>query len=153
MLIHKKIFTKNRRPYKSYINAPWTWNEVFNDLNQLKNNNVSDFFIKISVKYGILYKTLTNKYRDFNNNKIIIDNKEHRGGSNKFFTRDDEQKLFNYFKNNFIDKNELLCDEIIKIKAILESKLLYPTKKFVASSGWCCSFKNRWNLFLTNYIK
>ena len=26
-----------------------------------------------------------------NNNKIIIDNKEHRGGSNKFFTKDDEQ--------------------------------------------------------------
>ena len=47
MAIHKKRFTKNKRPYKSYINATWTWDEVFNDLNQLKNNNVADFFIKI----------------------------------------------------------------------------------------------------------
>ena len=146
MPIHKKVFTEKRRPYKSYINAKWSWNDVFNDLNELKKNNVVDYFIKISVKYGILCKTLTNKYRDFNNKKIVIDNKEHRGGCNKFFTKDDEQNLFNYFKNNFIDKNELLCDEIIKIKAISESKILYPTKKFVASSGWCYSFKNRWNL-------
>ena len=59
-----------------------------------------------------------------NNKKIIIDNKEHRGGSNKFFTKEDEKKLFNYFKNNFIDKNELLCDEIIKIKTICESSII-----------------------------
>ena len=34
MAVHKKYFTKNRRPYKSYINVRWMWDEVFNDLNQ-----------------------------------------------------------------------------------------------------------------------
>ena len=36
--------------------------------------------------------------------------------------------------------------EIIKIKAVEQSKLLYPTKNFLGSSGWCYTYKIRWNL-------
>ena len=62
------------------------------------------------------------------------------------FNNDDEQFMFNFFKDNFINKNELLCDEIIKIKAVEQSKLLYPTKNFLGSFGWCYAYKIRWNL-------
>ena len=141
-----KVFTEKRRPYKSYLKATWKWIDIFNEIRELKLNNTRDYFTTIATKYGILYKTLTDKFNKFINNKIIVDNKEHRGGHNKMFNNDDEQKMFNYFKDNFINKNELLCDEIIKIKAVEQSKLLYPTKNFLGSSGWCYTYKIRWNL-------
>ena len=96
--------------------------------------NIFLFFINKSINliqiYFLKWGALVDKYNKFKNNKIIVDNKEHRGGHNKFFNYNDELNLFNYFKDNFINKNELLCDEIIKIKAVEESKILYPTKLF-----------------------
>lgn len=49
-------------------------------------------------------------------------------------------------KQNFIDKNKVLCNDIIKFYAIDKFEKLYPDKKFNASNGWCNMFKKRWNL-------
>ena len=144
--LREKVFTEKRQPYKSYLKATWKWSDIFNEITNLKLTKLYGCFTIIASKYGILYKTLVDKYNKFKNNKIIVDNKEHRGGHNKFFNYNDELNLFNYFKDNFINKNELLCDEIIKIKAVEESKILYPTKLFLGSSGWCYTFKIKWNL-------
>ena len=76
--IRNKKFTEKRRPYKTYNNAKWKWIDIFIEIDQLKINNIKNFFNITSIKYGIVYYTLKNKYYDFKNNKIIIDNKEHR---------------------------------------------------------------------------
>jgi hypothetical protein len=113
-----KKFTVKRRPYKSYNDAKWNWTDVFIEINQLIIDKNKNFFKITPIKYGIVYCTLKNKYYDFKNNKIIIDNKEHRWGCNKFFTFKQEFDILLYLKNNFIDKNEMLCEQMIKLYAI-----------------------------------
>lgn len=49
-------------------------------------------------------------------------------------------------KENFIDKNKVLCNDTIKIHAINKFKEIYPNKTFNASNGWCNDFKKRWKL-------
>ena len=88
--LRNKKFTTERRPYKTYNDAKWTWSEIFIKIDNLKLIGTIDFFKQISIKYGIVLSTLKNKYYDFKNNKIIIDNKEHRGGSNKIFNDKEE---------------------------------------------------------------
>ena len=141
-----KKFTVKRRPYKSYNEAKWNWSDIFIEIDQLIIDKNKNFFKITSIKYGIVYSTLKNKYYDFKNNKIIIDNKEHRGGSNKIFTYKQEFDILLYLKNNFIDKNEMLCDQMIKLYAIDVFKLLNVDKIFNASSGWCTNFKNKFYL-------
>lgn len=94
--IRKKSFTSIKRPYKSYLEADWNWTDVFLEIDLLKSNGVPKIFISISKKYSIIYSTLRNKYCAYKNNKIIIDNKEHRGGSNKIFNIN-EQKIIIIF--------------------------------------------------------
>ncbi len=113
-----KKFTVKKRPYKSYNDAKQNQTDVFIKIDQLIIDKNKNFFKITSIKYGIVYSTLKNKYYDFKNNKIIIDNKEHRGGCNKIFTFKQEFDILLYLKNNFIDKNEMLCDQIIKLYAI-----------------------------------
>jgi hypothetical protein len=74
--IRKKKFTIIRRPYKAYNNALWSWDTVFTEIDNLKLIHPNNFFSSISIKFGIVISTLKNKYYDFKNNKIIIDNKE-----------------------------------------------------------------------------
>ena len=45
-----------------------------------------------------------------------------------------------------MDKNRMLCNEIIKLHAINKCKKLYPDKNFNASNGWCNIFKQKWKL-------
>ena len=136
-----------RRPYKKYINAKWKWIDVFNKIDLIKHQKIkkTNIYKLISKEYGILYKTLVNKYNKYQNDRSNID-KKCRGGSNKIFTNKEEQLIFDYLKNNYIDKNEFLCDEIIKIYAIQQNELWHPHKKFLGSNGWCYNFKIRWNL-------
>lgn len=144
--LRNKKFTTKRRPYKTYNDAKWTWDEIFIKIDNLKLIGTKDFFKQISIEYGIILSTLKNKYYDFKNNKIIIDNKEHRGGYNKIFNDKEELNILSYLKNNFIDKNEMLCDEMIKLYAIDTFKSLNNNKIFNASSGWCSNYKNKYNL-------
>jgi hypothetical protein len=82
---------------------------------------ITGFIIHISEKYGIKYKTLKNKYNNYKNSPEINNiNDENRGGTNKIFTENEEQEIFNYLKENFICKNKMLCNEIIKLYAIQE---------------------------------
>ena len=143
--IRKKKFTIIRRPYKAYNNALWTWDTVFNEIDNLKLIHPNNFFSSISIKYGIVISTLKNKYYDFKNNKIIIDNKEHRGHK-RIFNNTVELNMFTFLKNNFIDKNEMLCNELIKLHSIEIFKTLNNNKIFKASTGWCTGFKNKFKL-------
>jgi hypothetical protein len=145
--MRKKSFTAVRRPYKSYLEADWDWIDVFSEIDLLKSKNTSKIFVFIAKKYGIVYSTLRNKYSAYTNNKIILDNKEHRGGSNRIFNVNDQKIIFDTIKSNFIDKNEMLCDEMIKIQAKEYYEATYDsinTPKF--SDGWCNTFKNNWSL-------
>ena len=64
------------------------------------------------------------------NNKIKNINEENRGGSNKTFTEKEEKEIFLFIKENFIDKNKVLCDDIIKIHANNKFKEIYSNDKF-----------------------
>jgi len=145
----KPKFTKVRRPYKQYQYADWEWSDIFKEIDLLKTTVKKGYFLFISDKYGILYKTLVNKYYMYINNKdmfIPIINEENRGGCNKIFTYNDEEDIFLYVKTNFMDMNKALCNDTIKIYSTNLCKLLYPDKIFTASDGWCTDFKKRWNL-------
>ena len=138
-------FTEKRNPYKKYAKTKWNWDEIFEEIDLLKETN-SKFIKFIASKYGINSKTLANKYYDYKNNKIKNINEENRGGSNKAFTENKEKTIFLFLKNNFIDKHKVLCNDIIKIYAQEKFKELYPKHTFNASDGWCDMFKKRWNL-------
>jgi hypothetical protein len=152
-VLRKPKFTKKKNPYKKYQLANWNWEDIFLELDLIKNE--PKHFKIISEKYGINIKTLRNKFYDYKKNKIKNINEENRGGTNKIFTENQEKEIFLFLKDNFIDKNKVLCDDIIKIhaeekfKKIQEQRNLenLPTvKKFNASDGWCDMFKKRWNL-------
>jgi hypothetical protein len=89
---------------------------------------------------------LKQKYNDYVNNKINKHiNNENRGGINKIFTENEEQQIFNYLKENFIDKNKILCNEIIKLYAIEECKNYIPILFLKpAMDGQIC-LNTKWN--------
>src|SRR2546429_119012 len=73
-------------------------------------------------------------------------NNENRGGSNKIFSLQQEEELYDDIKLNYIDKNRPLTNEIIKQLAIKKYKLSDNDSNFNASNGWCSKFKMRWNI-------
>ena len=143
-----KKFTEKRNPYKTYLSAKWTWTEVFNEVDNLKDKN-KNYLKDISIKYGIKYDTLAHKYNNYCKNKCLDFNKESRGGSNKIFTTQEEKDMYDYIKINFIDKNKPLNNNIIKEIALNKFKNKNKDKDkitFNASNGWCSMFKKKWNL-------
>ena len=143
-ILRKPKFTKKKNPYKKYQLADWNWEDVLLELELIKNE--PKHFKFISEKYGINIKTLRNKYYDYEKNKIKDINEENRGGTNKTFTEKEEKEIFLFIKENFIDKNKVLCDDIIKIHANNKFKKINSDTNFNASNGWCYMFKKRWNL-------
>jgi len=143
----KKIFTKIKNPYKSYLNADWRWSDIFNDIEAIKNDN--DNFIKIiSTKYGIIYGTLKNKYNAYCKNKLsnLNLNEENRGGSNKLLSIDDEKELYKLIINEYIEKDKPLTNNIIKVLAKKKLKEVYNDNNISVSIDWCTRFKKRWNM-------
>ena len=139
-------FTEKRNPYKKYQKAKWNWMDIFLEIDSLKNKE-SKVIVTVAQKYNINYGTLRNKYNKYKNDINYVDiNIENRGGANKSFTDEDENEIFLFVKNNFIDKHRVVCNDIIKIHAIDKFKNLYPNEIFNASDGWCTEFKKRWNL-------
>lgn len=135
-----KTYTQKRNPYKSYLNAKWKWEDVFNEIDEIKTTQKQ--FIKISsIKYGINRDTLQQKYNLYQKNNNIKINKENRGGSNKIFTIDEEMMLYTHIKNNFINKNKQLNNNIIKELALDEFKKKNNNGLFKISIGWCNMFK------------
>ncbi len=144
--IKKAKFTEKRNPYKKYLNqTKWTWEEIFLEIDFLKNNNTKAI-INTAQKYNINYGTLRNKYNKFKNDSNYKNINNENRGINKYFTKIEENEIFSFIKNNFIDKNRVVCNDIIKIHALEKFKKTYPNIKFNASDGWCTDFKKRWNL-------
>ncbi len=139
-------FTAKRSPYKKYQKACWIWTNVFDEIDLLRETINTGFIKTISDKYGIKYKTLLNKYNNYKNNNIINVNNENRGENKQIFKDTEEYEIYIFLKDNFMDKNKMLCNEIIKLHALDKCKLLYPDKKFTASDGWCDIFKLKWKL-------
>jgi hypothetical protein len=139
-------FTELRNPYKKYNKAKWNWTEIFIEIESLKDDNSSKILTSTAKKYNINYSTLRNKYNKFKKSKCYNVDEENRGGKNKSFTENEEQEIFLFLKENFIDKNKVLCNDIIKIHAQEKFKKLHPEDKFNASIGWCNMFKKRWKL-------
>jgi hypothetical protein len=137
-------FTEKRNPYKKYLKAKWEWIDIFLEIECLKDE--PKFLKNISQKYNINYKTLKNKYNKFKNDENYNNIDNENRGVKKFFTDNEEREIFIFLKENFIDKNKVLCNDIIKIHAQEKFKKLYPEEIFKASNGWCNIFKKRWNL-------
>ena len=143
-----KKFTKIRRPYKTYLRADWNWQKVFLELDKLKSTN-STFLKDTAKKYGIQYSTLSKKYNKYckSSQLAISYDTENRGGSNKVFSCRDERNIYNRIINEYINKDKLLNDTIIKEIALAIAKNDESKKNyFEASNGWCYMFKKRWNL-------
>ncbi len=141
----KQKFTQKRRPYKKYNLAKWKWDDIFLEINKLSLTMSQGYIKNVSEKYGILYKTLCNKYNKYVTNKIV-NNNDNRGGNNKIFTQLEEQCIFDTLKSKFIDKEIAVCNEDIKVIALEKYKKIHDSDIFTASNGWCNGFKKRWNL-------
>ena len=122
-----KYFQYKRRPYKSYNNTFWEWKQVFDEIEQIKNRNTNYLEI-ISKKYGIVYGTLKNKYNIFLKNKENIIKGENRGGKNKFFTKIEEDNIFNILKTRYIDNDKPLNNNIIKTVATDQFDIFFTIK-------------------------
>ena len=114
--MRKQKFTEKRRPYKKYLSAKWNWSDVLEEIFELSKTCKQGYIKKISDKYGIVYNTLKDKYNKYLKEKTNI-NSENRGGTNKIFSKSEEQQIFNFLLENFIDIKKPLCNETIKIVA------------------------------------
>lgn len=62
------------------------------------------------------------------------------------FTLEQEKQLYEDIKNNYIDKNRPLTNDIIKEIAFKKIREIDENKIFNMSNGWTIMFKKRWNL-------
>ena len=138
-------FTEKRNQYKKYQYAKWNWTDIFKEI-ELFNEFDHKILKNTAIKYNINYKTLRNKYSEYKKNNINNIDEENRRGTNKAFNEKEEKEIFLFLKENFIDKNKVLCNDIIKIHANNKFTELYPNGKFNSSNEWCNMFKKRWNL-------
>lgn len=83
----------------------------------------------ISKKYNINYGTLKNKYSSHINNKNNMNINIENRGVNKIFSETEEKEIFLFLKENFIDRNRILYNDIIKIHVKDKFKKLYTDKK------------------------
>jgi hypothetical protein len=59
--LKKTEYPTKRNNYRRYKNAKWKWEDIFKDIELLKNQNDQSYMIKISQKYNIPYSTLKMK--------------------------------------------------------------------------------------------
>jgi hypothetical protein len=140
------VLVKNK--YKNYIKSKLDWNEIFKEIKELKDNVKSKFIKSIAIKYDINYRTLKNKYNNWENNECPeVKNYEFRG-LNTLFSEKEEEDLFEYIKKVYIETDLFFDDECLGILAKKKWDQLYPLKKddFQASRSWVYNFKKRWRL-------
>ena len=63
-----RVQYNKRHNYKRYNNASWNFNDVFNEIEQYKNNNNVHGIKIVSEKYNINRCTLLRKYKLWKNN-------------------------------------------------------------------------------------
>jgi len=132
-------FTEKRNPYKKYLNAKWEWTDI---IEKIENTNIKIKIKDIAKKYNINYDTLRHKYSNYKNNKIKNINDENRGGSKRKINEKQEEKIYLYIKEKFIDTEEILNNNIIK--EIIKEQ--FKKNKIEVSDWWISNFKKRWNL-------
>jgi hypothetical protein len=151
---HRKIsYPKVRDNYRRYKNAEWKWEDVFNEIDTLKNENHANYIKTIAENRNIKYSTLKRKYTQWKNSENNIVN-DYRGGHNKIFSESEERDLYNYIVNVFINCNLVFGNEHLKCLAIQKYHLLQKEKNkeyvingdFTLSDGWISEYKNRWKL-------
>lgn len=135
--IRKNNFTEKRNPYKKYLSAKWNWTDIITEINDSKLS-----MKEISKKYNINYNTLRHKYCNYKNNKINNINDENRGGNKRKIDEKQEEEIYKYIKENYIDTEGILNNNIIK--EIIAEKL--KKNKIVVSNWWISNFKKRWHL-------
>jgi hypothetical protein len=102
-----KTYTKKRNNYKPYLLADFKWNDIFIEMDKMK-NETSKYLKLTSDKYGIKHSTLSHKYNEHVKNNLSKYDKENRGGKNKSFNELHEKELYEYIKITFIDTNKPL---------------------------------------------
>ena len=127
-------FTEKRNPYKKYLNAKQEWTDIIKEIDRKK------LTIKnIAKKYNINYATLRQKYSYYKTNKIKNINNENRGGSKRKLNEDKDGKLYLYIKENYIDTEEILNNNIIK--EIVKERI--KEEKNEVSDWWISNFKKK----------
>ena len=130
--IRTNKFTEKRNPYKKYLTAKWKWSDVMNEITNSKST------IKyIAKKYNINYTTLRQKYSYYKRNKLVNINDENRGGSKRKLNDIQEKELYSYIKENYVDNDGILNNNIIKeivkekaIQKFCNFKAKFPNNKY-----------------------
>lgn len=127
---------------KTITKTPKNTNEHGSDDDK---NNPCDNYIKVACKeYGIEEETLRKKYSAYCKDPSIDFDTEKRGGSNKLFTQEQEQELFNHIMHVYINKNRPLNNNILKEIALKKYNETAEIKKENLSNMWCRRFKKEW---------
>ena len=135
----KNSFPLKRSSYKNYFNC-FKIEDVIKETQQLKENN-KNFLEDISKKYGIAKRTLSRKINLYNEGKDI--NNDLRGKHTSCFSIEEEEKLANKIKSEFIDKGKPFGNSCLKILAEKEWKILYPSDDSFKANCWCANFKKK----------
>lgn len=132
--------------HKQYRFAKWNFTDVFKFIDESKSAGNSNVFRNASMKFGITYGTLRNKYSMWVAAGRVTVCDDNRGGSNKIFSEKEERILFRWIKNVYIKNNFFFDDECLKLTAIKLYNSLYGTLDKSFSEGWIRDFKTRWRL-------
>lgn len=152
---NKKIaYPTHRDNYRRYKNATWKWEEVFAEIETLRNEGNTNYIEIVSIKRNIKYGTVRNKYNIWKHNKEMDINEDNRGGHNKIFSELEEHELYEYIVKVFIECNLVFGNEHLKFLAIQKYHSLQKEKNrdyvndetFTISDGWVSDYKKRWKL-------
>lgn len=144
----KEKYTQNRSPYKKYKHADWSWCDVYEYINNAKNDGHSNYIQMACDEFGIKYGTMRDRYGKYQKHceNSETNDMEHRGGTNKLFANDEEREMYEYIISNYVDNNRPLNNGILKQIAVHKYNEISEEKKENLSDGWCTMFKKRWNL-------
>ena len=70
--IKKYKYPKIRNNYKKYQYANWNWEDIFVEIDGLKENGMREYIKYVSIKYNVNYSTLKHKYDNWKNGKAVI---------------------------------------------------------------------------------
>jgi hypothetical protein len=149
-----------RRPYIKYGKRGTNWHRLFIECEQQRNNGNCHAITDIAERQNMPWKTLRNKYDQWikagrpaaGEGDVGSGCSSTRGGHNRAFDKEWEQRFASRLKTEYIDQHLPLSLHDIQLIAQWEHRhgkgatRRSHHHKFVASMGWCHNFIERNNL-------
>ena len=138
-----------KNSYTNYDNHNPDWDKIFEYIDSLKNEGDTKFIKNAILNFDLNINSdiLKKKYKSWKEKNICDHIDDNKKNDKRLFSKNEENELYNIIINDYINKNEYLDDDCIKILAEKKWKNSHPNNEnFTVSKGWIYYYKLRWKL-------